>query len=66
LLIKAIVLAYDVYCGLGDSVSLQAKGLDQATCAAVGSAAGVGRLLGLTFGQLGHASSLALAPNLHL
>jgi 2-methylcitrate dehydratase len=65
-LVTAIVLAYEIYCGLCDSVSLQSRGFDQATCAVVGTAAGAGKLLGLTVEQLGHALSLALAPNLHL
>lgn len=65
-LITAIVLAYEIYCGLCDSVALQPEGFDQATCAAVGTTAGVSKLLGLTVEQTGHALSLALAPNLHL
>jgi 2-methylcitrate dehydratase len=65
-LVAASVLAYEIYCGLCDSVALQPKGFDQATCAVVGTAAGAGKLLGLTVEQIGHALSLALAPNLHL
>ncbi len=65
-LLAAIVVAYEVYCGLCDAVALAAHGLDQATCAVVGAAAGAGRLLGLNEEQLGHALSLALAANLHL
>ncbi|WP_298233543.1 MmgE/PrpD family protein [uncultured Azohydromonas sp.] len=65
-LVAAIVSAYEVYCGLCDSVALQAHGIDQSTCAAVGTAAGAGRLLGLDEERLAQALSLALAPNLHL
>lgn len=65
-LVEAIVLAYEVYCGLSDSVALQAHGLDQATSAVVGTAAGAGKLFKLSEAQLGNALSLALAPNLHL
>ncbi|WP_233853709.1 MmgE/PrpD family protein [Paraburkholderia sp. HD33-4] len=65
-LTSAIVVAYEVYCGLCDGVALASLALDQATCAAVGTAAGAGRLLGLSEAQFAHAISLALAPNLHL
>lgn len=65
-LVAAIVSAYEIYCGLCDSVALQAHGIDQSTCAALGTAAGAGRLLGLDEERLAQALSLALAPNLHL
>ena len=65
-LVTAIVVAYEIYCGLCDSVALPESGIDQATCAAVGTAAGVARLLALGEEQAGNALSLALAPNLHL
>ncbi|CAH2894508.1 MAG: hypothetical protein PCALPYG88_0643 [uncultured Paraburkholderia sp.] len=65
-LTSAIVVAYEVYCGLCDGVALASLAVDQATCAAVGTAAGAGRLLGISEAQLAHAISLALAPNLHL
>ncbi|WP_416139216.1 MmgE/PrpD family protein [Halomonas sp. HK25] len=65
-LITAIVLAYEVYCGLCASVSLKNNSIDQAVCAAVGTSAGAGKLLRLSRKQIEHAISLALAPNLHL
>ena len=65
-LTAAMVVAYELYCGLCDAVALREHGVDQATCAAVGTAAGVGRLLGLNESLLGEAISLALAPNVHL
>ena len=65
-LVAAIVAAYEIYCGLCDSVALAPRGLDQATCAAVGTAAGAGRLLGLDEEQLANALSLALSANLSL
>lgn len=65
-LTAAMVVAYELYCGLCDAVALRDHGVDQATCAAVGTAAGVGRLLGLDEAQLGEAISLGLAPNVHL
>lgn len=65
-LAAAVVVAYEIYCGLCDAVALREKGIDQALCAAVGTAAGAVRLLGLDETQTGHALSLALSSNLHL
>ena len=65
-LATSIAVAYEVYCGLCDAVAMQSKGVDQATAAAVGSAAGVGSLLGFDEIRMGHALALALAPNVHL
>jgi 2-methylcitrate dehydratase len=65
-LVTAIIVAYEVYCGLCDAIALQPRGVDQGTCAAVGTAAGVARLLKLDLEQSGNALSLALAPNVHL
>jgi 2-methylcitrate dehydratase len=65
-LLTAIVVAYELYCGLCDSVALQAHGLDQSTAAAIGTAGGAARLLGCDEAQAVHALALALAPNLQL
>lgn len=65
-LVTAIVVAYEIYCGLCNSVELKGHAIDHATSTAVGTAVGVGRLLGLDVDQLGQALSLSLAPNLHL
>lgn len=65
-LVTAIVAAYEIYCGLCESVALQARGIDQGTAAAVGTAAGAAKLLGLGETQIAEAFSLALASNLHL
>lgn len=65
-LVLAVVVAYEVYCGLCDGVALAARGIDQGTCAAVGTAAGAARLLGLDETQIGEAVALALSSNLHL
>jgi 2-methylcitrate dehydratase len=65
-LLGAIVVAYEIYCGLCDGAALASLALDQATCAAVGTAAGAGRLLALSEARMANALSLALAPNLHL
>lgn len=65
-LVAAVVVAYEVYCGLCDAVALRDKGIDQALCAAVGTAAGAARLMGLNAAQTAQALSLALSANLHV
>lgn len=65
-LLVAIMVAYEIYCSLADATSLQTSGLDQATAAAVGTAAGIANLLELSEEQAGNAISLALTPNLSL
>src|SRR3989442_13053337 len=65
-LVAAIVAAYELYCGLCNAVALKSRAIDQATAAAAGASAGVGRLLGLNEDAMGHPWSLALAPTLHL
>jgi 2-methylcitrate dehydratase len=65
-LLTSIVVAYQVYCGLCEAVALQARGVDQSTCAAVGTAAGAGYLLGIGQEHLANALSLALGPNINL
>jgi 2-methylcitrate dehydratase len=64
-LVAAIVVAYEIYCGLCEGAGTERR-VDQATFAAVGAAGGVGRLLQLDEGQMVNALALALAPNLHL
>lgn len=64
-LITAIVVAYEIYCSLCEAAFTH-RALDQATAAAVGAAAGAGRLIGLNEVEMGHAISLALASNLNL
>jgi 2-methylcitrate dehydratase len=64
-LIAAIVVAYEIYCGLCEGAGAERR-LDQATFAAVGTATGAGRLLGLDEARMANALALALAPNLHL
>lgn len=65
-LIEAVVIAYDVYCGLMDSINLGVKGWDQALHVTLGTTVGAGKLFKLTDEQLSHAISLAVAPNLSL
>jgi 2-methylcitrate dehydratase len=65
-LLAAVVIAYEVYCGLCASVALQPKHLDQGLCAALGAAAGASCLLGLSRGEAANALGLALSPNIPL
>lgn len=65
-LLKAIVASYEIYVSLCDAVAMAAKGLDQATSAAVGAAGGAALLMGLDEQQTVHALSLALSAHLHL
>ena len=62
----ATIAAYEVYAALSDSVSLWDKGWDHGLFIALGTAAGVGKLLGLTVSQMGEALSLAAVPNVPL
>ncbi|HSW16501.1 MAG TPA: MmgE/PrpD family protein [Ramlibacter sp.] len=65
-LVTAIIVAYEIYCGLCEAVAIQSRGVDQATCAAVGTAAGAARLLALSMEQTGNAISLALGSGVQL
>jgi 2-methylcitrate dehydratase len=64
--LAGIAVGYDVYCAFLDAAVTHEAGIDQATAAALGSAAGCGHVLGLSATQMGHALSLAIASNLHL
>lgn len=64
--INAITLAYDVYCSFCQAIDINSKGWDQPVYSVLGCVLGVGKLLGLTREQMGHAVSLALAPNMAL
>jgi 2-methylcitrate dehydratase len=65
-LVLSIVLGYEVACAMSSAVNLRERGWDQGIYVAVGSALAAGKLLGLTRGQLGHAVSLALVPQVPL
>jgi 2-methylcitrate dehydratase len=58
-----LVAAYEVYNGLADVVSLRDKGWDHGYFVVFAAAAGAGKLLGLTYEQMGHALALASSPN---
>lgn len=64
--ITAIVVAYEVFCRLSDHVVTTDLGWDQGTFSVIGSACAAGKVLGLDREQMGHAISLAVAPNLSL
>ena len=65
-LITAIVVAYEVYCAFCEAVDINSKGWDQPVYSILGTVLAAGKLLGLTREQMGHAVSLALAPNMAL
>jgi 2-methylcitrate dehydratase len=65
-LINAITLAYDIYCSFCDAVDVNSQGWDQPVYGVLGCVLGAGTLLKLTDEQMGHAVSLALAPNMSL
>ena len=64
--ITAIVLAYEVFGRLSDQVVTTDLGWDQGMFSAIGAACAAGKVLGLNRGQMGHAISLVVAPNLPL
>jgi 2-methylcitrate dehydratase len=65
-LIAAIVLAYEVFCGLCDAARLRSRGFDHVTYGGIASAVGASRLLGLNRQQTVHAINLTAAANVAL
>ncbi|AHG64099.1 MmgE/PrpD family protein [Advenella mimigardefordensis] len=65
-LLAAVVVAYEIYCSLCASVQMAARGIDQGTAAAAGTAAGIASLLDYSEQQTANALCLVLAANLHL
>lgn len=65
-LLQSIIASYEVYGSLCEGTVMAAKGLDQATAAAVGTAAGCALLLRLPVEQTAHALSISLSAHLHL
>lgn len=59
----AIIAAYEVFAALADQVQLRSRGWDQGVYVVLGTAAGAGRLLGLTTEQLGDALAMAVTAN---
>ncbi|MBV9594027.1 MAG: MmgE/PrpD family protein [Actinobacteria bacterium] len=64
--LTAIAVGYDLYCGFLDAAASHTKGIDQASAAALGVAAGAGCLLHLPQAAMADALSLAMASNVHL
>ena len=64
--ITAIALAYEVFCRLSDEVVTGEFGWDQGMFSIIGATCAAGKLLGLNQERMGHAISLAIAPNLPL
>lgn len=65
-IITSIVLAYEVFCRLSDQVVTGDYGWDQGMFSIVGAACAAGALMRLDRERMGHAISLAMAPNLPL
>ena len=65
-IIKAVSLAYEIYCSFSDSVDLNTSGWDHPVYGGVACALGIGSLLGLTREQLANAVSLSITPNMAL
>ena len=64
--LTSVVLAYEVFCRLSDQVVASELGWDQGMFGVIGASCAAGKALGLDQAQMGHAVSLALAPNLPL
>ncbi len=63
-LITAVALAYEVFCRIADQVP--DNQWDQGIFSVIGAACAAGKVLGLDEEQMGHAISLAVAPNVPL
>ena len=62
--ITAIVVAYEAFCRLADTVPL--KGWDQGMFVAIGAACGAGKILGLDRVEVGNAISIAITSGVPL
>lgn len=62
-LIGAIAVSYEVFGALADVVALRQRGWDQGLYVVAGSAAGAGRLLGLSTEQMADALAIAVSAN---
>src|SRR3954470_6264756 len=65
-LILGTVIAYEVFCRICDAWDNKKKGIDHATIGAIASAAGAGRVCGLTREQIAEAINLTVAGNVAL
>src|SRR5262249_718941 len=62
-LILATVLAYEIYCKIGDVFDYLGNGIDHTTVTGMGAVIGAGRLMGLTADQMVHAIGIAVGGN---
>jgi 2-methylcitrate dehydratase len=62
-LITAMVLAYEVFCKIGDVFDYLGHGIDHTTVTGMGAVVGAGKLLGLTPEQLVHAIGITVGGN---
>ena len=62
-LIVATVLAYEVYCKIGDVFDYLGHGIDHTTVTGMGAVVGAGRLMGLTPEQMVHAIGITVGGN---
>ena len=63
-LITAVAVGYEIYCSCCDAADLNGKGWDQPVYGVVASALAAGKLMGLDRAQMGHATAMAITPNL--
>jgi len=63
-LITAVAVGYEIYCSCCDAADLNGKGWDQPVYGVVASALAAGKLIGLDRAQMGHATAMAITPNL--
>ena len=61
--ILAIVVAYETFGALADVVALRARGWDQGLMVVLGTATGVGKILGLSLEQTADAIAIAVTAN---
>jgi 2-methylcitrate dehydratase len=62
----ALAVAYEIQCRFTAAVPVMAKGFNHATQLAISAAAGAGKLLGLSAGEIANAISIATVDNISL
>lgn len=62
-LITAMVLAYELYCKIGDVYDYLGHGIDHTTVTGIGAVLGAGKLLGLSQEQMVHAIGITVGGN---
>lgn len=60
--ILGIHIAYEVFAAMTNAVKLRARGIDQGASIAIGTAAAIGRILGLSAREIGHAIAMTMVP----